>query len=151
MKRVEIGHTYEEPNAQQIREARTLVQGFADRWAKLVPDELYDLMHSDTQNLIPPMSEPGDSNAVVAHFAEVQRNLPDLALRVIRWAATGDSVLIEFEGSASVAGQLLKWTGVDRFSIRDGKMYEAPSYWDTRGLAERMAAAVDAVRGSAQS
>jgi hypothetical protein len=43
--------------------------------------------------------------------------------------------------ASTVAGQLLSWTGVDRFNIRGDRMYEGRVYWDTRRLAERIAAA----------
>jgi hypothetical protein len=43
-----------------------------------------------------------------------------------------------------VAGHSLTWTGVDRFNIRGDRMYEAMVYWDTNGLAGRIAAAVQA-------
>jgi len=58
---------------------------------------------------------------------------------VIRWAPTGDSVLVEWRASATVAGQPVSWTGVDRFGVRGERMYEARVYWDTRQVAEMIA------------
>ena len=46
--------------------------------------------------------------------------LPDLRLEIIRWAPVADSVMIEWEGQASVAGKTLFWRGVDRVSPREG-------------------------------
>lgn len=99
-------------------------------------------MHEDTRNLIPPMTEPGDREAVVAHFQGVMRMLPDFRMRIVRWAPVGDTVMIEWEGQAAVAGKPLTWRGVDRISLRDGKTYEGQVYWDTRRVAELVAEAV---------
>jgi ketosteroid isomerase-like protein len=107
-------------------------------------------MHEDTRNLIPPMSEPGDRETVVEHFRGVLQMLPDLALEVIRWAPTGDAVLIEWKAMATLAGRPLSWTGVDRFNVRGERMYEASVYWDTRGLAERMAVVVAQTQAAEQ-
>ncbi|TCR67901.1 nuclear transport factor 2 family protein [Rhizobium sp. BK376] len=136
--------SYQTPSPSQLAAAEAVVARFAERWARPDADALRDLMHPDTQNLIPPMTEPGDREAVVEHFRRVFAMLPDLRLEVLRWAPTGDAVLVEWRAYATVAGVLLDWTGVDRFNIRGDAMYEARVYWDTRGLAERMAAAMPA-------
>jgi len=39
-------------------------------------DSLRDLMHPDTRNLIPPMTEPGDSETVVERFRGELNRLP---------------------------------------------------------------------------
>jgi ketosteroid isomerase-like protein len=135
---------YAPPTEQQLAAAREIVARFAARWDRPDADSLRDLMHPDTRNLIPPMAEPGDRETVVEHFRGVLSRLPDLRVEVIRWAPTGDVVLVEWQATASVAGQPLTWTGVDRFNIRGDRMYEARVYWDTRGVAERMAAALQA-------
>lgn len=88
------------------------------------------------------MSEPGDRESVVEHFRAVLRQLPDLRVTVERWAPTGDAVMIEWKATATVAGKPLSWSGVDRFNVRGDRMYEAMVYWDTRALAERVAAAI---------
>ena len=142
---------YTAPTQQQLAAAQDLVRRFAARWARPNAESLYDLMHPDTQNLIPPMKEPADREGVVAHFREVLQRLPDLQIEVIRWAPTGDAVLLEWKATASVAGQPLSWTGVDRFNIRGDRMYEARVYWDTRGVAEKIAEAIENARSTASN
>ena len=90
------------------------------------------------------MAQPGDREAVVEHFRGVLAMLPDFKVTVIRWAPTGDTVMIEWEGSATVAGKPLTWRGVDRVSLKGDRMYEGQIYWDTRGLAETIARTVGA-------
>jgi ketosteroid isomerase-like protein len=139
---------YLPPTEQQLHDAKELVERFALRWRQPVADDLRDLMHPDTQNLIPPMTAPADREGVVEHFRQVLQQLPDLRVEVIRWAPTGDAVLIEWRARASVAGEPLEWQGVDRFNIRGERMYEAQVYWDTRGVAEQMAGAVQRAKRS---
>jgi ketosteroid isomerase-like protein len=106
-------------------------------------------MHPDTQNLIPPMTVPANREGVVEHFRQVLQQLPDLRVEVIRWAPTGDAVLVEWRARASVAGVPLEWQGVDRFNVRGGRMYQAQVYWDTRAVAEQMAGAVQRAKREA--
>jgi hypothetical protein len=50
--------------------------------------------------------------------------------------------MIEWQASATVAGQALNWQGVDRFNLRGDRMYKGQVYWDTRRVAEQVAEAV---------
>ena len=134
---------------EQLAAARDIVGRFAARWQHPDADSLRELMHADTRNLIPPLREPADREGVVELFRGVLQQLPDMRIEVVRWAPTGDAVMIEWRASATVAGQLLTWTGVDRFCIRGDRMYEGQVYWDTRQLAERVAAAVAAAQAAA--
>jgi len=139
------------PTEAQLAAAKTVVGRFAAQWARVDADALRELMHADTRNLIPPMREPGDREAVVELFRGVLAQLPDLRIGVIRWAPTGDAVMIEWRATATLAGRPLSWTGVDRFNIRGERMYEGQVYWDTRGVAERMAEAAQAAGAQASA
>jgi predicted SnoaL-like aldol condensation-catalyzing enzyme len=142
---------YLPPTEQQLRDACAVVERFAQRWERPVADELRDLMHADTRNLIPPMTVPADREGVVEHFRQVLQRLPDLHVEVVRWAPTGDAVLIEWRAHASVGGEPLQWQGVDRFNLRGDRMYQAQVYWDTRGVAEQMAEAMRRAQARAES
>lgn len=146
----EISHkadqAYIMPTPEQLASARAIVGRFAESWDNPQAEALRDLMHPDTKNLIPPMTEPADREGVVAHFRGVLERLPDLRIAVVRWAPTGDAVMIEWQATATVAGQVLTWEGVDRFNVYGDRIYQGSVYWDTRGLAERMAAAVQAIQ-----
>ena len=133
---------YAAPTPQQLAAASDIVGRFAQRWSRPTADDLRDLMHADTRNQIPPMNEPTDREGVIEHFRGVLRQLPDLRIEVERWAPTGDAVMVEWKASATVAGRPLSWTGVDRFNVRGERIYQGMVYWDTRGLAERVAAAI---------
>jgi ketosteroid isomerase-like protein len=134
--------SYVVPTPAQLAAATDWVRRFEERWLNPDADSLRDLMHEDTRNLIPPMKVPGDREAVVEHFRTVLARMRNFKLRIIRWAPVSDSLLLEWEGTAVVAGKALSWRGVDRVSLRDGKTYEGQVYWDTRGVAEMIAEAV---------
>jgi len=135
---------YDRPSEQQIRDAETLVARFAALWRQPEPETFRALMHADTRNLVPPMTEPADREGVVRHFNDVVRQLPGLSVAVQRWALAGDTVMIEWRATATIAAQAVTWTGVDVMRLRGDRMFEAQVYWDTRGTAERMASAMRA-------
>lgn len=120
------------PTEAQRAAAARWVEGFAERWAPLDPEALRELMHPDTQNLIPPMTTPADAEGVVAHFRALAARLPDLSLTVERWAVAGDAVFVEWRGRASVAGKPIEWRGIDRVLLRDGRTYAGEAFWDTQ-------------------
>jgi predicted SnoaL-like aldol condensation-catalyzing enzyme len=126
-----FGTQYVAPTEQQLHAAQQIVERFARNWSSPVADGLRDLM-----------TVPADREGVIEHFRAVLQQLPDLRVEVIRWAPTGDAVLVEWRATASVAGEQLEWQGVDRFNVRGDRMYQAQVYWDTRHVAEQMANAV---------
>ncbi|WP_394829602.1 nuclear transport factor 2 family protein [Pendulispora albinea] len=135
---------FELPTQAQLESAARWVQGFAERWNPLDPERLRDLMHPDTRNTIPPMTEPADREGVIAHFVRTKERVPDLVLQVERWAATGDTVFVEWCARATVAGRALTWRGIDRVRLRDGRTYEGEAHWDTRRVAELVSEAMAA-------
>ncbi|HEX7686505.1 MAG TPA: nuclear transport factor 2 family protein [Burkholderiaceae bacterium] len=139
-----ITHRYDRPSDAQVRAAEALVSRFAALWRRPDPETFRALMHEDTRNLVPPMTEPADREGVVRHFSEVVRRFPGIRVDVLRWALAGETAMIEWRASATVAGQPLEWTGVDVMRLRGDRMFEAQVYWDTRAVAERAAAAMQA-------
>jgi hypothetical protein len=137
-----VNLTYRAPTSGQLADAQAWIDRFAAIWARPEPERLRELMNRGTRNLIPPMPDPGDSDAVVAHFKAALERLPDLRLSVVRWAPVADSLLIEWEATATAGREPITWRGVDRVSLSDGKTYEGQVYWDTRALAERVATAM---------
>jgi ketosteroid isomerase-like protein len=128
-----------DPSTQTIID---FVARYTSAWFRPKADNVADLMHEDTRNLIPPMTEAGDRATVLAHFNEVLKKIPDLSLVVQRWAHAGDSVMIEWRASASVAGTALTWSGVDIVRLRGERMSELQSYWDTQALNQQVQAAL---------
>ena len=89
------------------------------------------------------MTKPGNRQEVIEFFRTQLTRVPDFKLEVVRWAPTGDSVMIEWEATARIKEAALTWRGIDRVSLRDGRTYEGQVFWDTRRVAEQLAAAAE--------
>lgn len=144
---------FEAPTESQLLSASKFVQNYAAAWGREVvrAEDMKEQLHPDTRMLIPPMTEPTDRDGVVAHFAGVLQRVPDLHLEVLRWAPTGDAVIIEWEATATVLGQPVSWQGVDRFNLLDGLQVAGQAYWDTRGLEAKFAEAIAAAQTAKES
>ena len=108
------------------------VERFADAWAGPHPDRLLELLHPDVR-LVQPMfaSTAGRASAESGFFRTLFRFLPDLRLEVVRWSAVGDTVFIEWTASATLGGRPVRWPGVDRFLLADGRATERVAYFDS--------------------
>lgn len=129
------------PSLDAYTHAATFVSRFAERWSAPDAERFRDLLHPDTRNLYPGMTEPQGPDGIVDWLQAAIETFPDLKLNVTRWAPAGEGVLIEFEASALVAGRRLAWQGADRFSLRGDRCVEGRSYFDTRPLADALTAA----------
>ncbi|MBV9875122.1 MAG: nuclear transport factor 2 family protein [Verrucomicrobia bacterium] len=143
--RTQVASKCPPPSPDQLAAASDWVCRFAVRWQKPDADSLSDLMHPDTQNLIPPMTAPANREGVVEHFRQVLRQFPDLRIEITRWAISGDTVMIEWSATVTVGRRQISWSGVDRISLRGERMYAGQVYWDTRRVAEQVAEARSAV------
>ena len=135
------------PSPEQLAAAADWVARFEQKWQNPDPEDLADLMHADTQNLIPPMTKPANRQEVIAFFRSQLALVPGFKIEVVRWAPTGDTVMIEWEATATIGQRTLTWRGVDRVSLRDGRTYQGQVFWDTRRVAEEIAAAVQEPAG----
>ncbi len=133
-----------------MKSAFKFVQKYAAAWGReaVQAEDMREQLHPDTRMLIPPMTEPADKEGVIAHFAGVLQRVPDLRLEILRWAPTGDSVIIEWQASATVLGQPVSWQGVDRFNLQDGLQLNGQAYWDTKGVETKFAEAVAAAQAA---
>jgi hypothetical protein len=144
--RADVAAKFLLPSADQLAAAADWVCRFAARWKRPDAEALADLMHPDTQNLIPPMTTPANRDGVVEQFRQFLLRFPDLRIEIIRWAPTGDTILIEWLATVAVGHEQLSWKGVDRVCLRGSRMYEGQVYWDTRRVAEQIAQARTAPR-----
>jgi len=113
-----------------VSDAARFVQAFAEGWAGR-HERLLDLLHPDVR-LIQPMMPPisGRDDARTKFLEPLLRLLPDMRIEVTRWSAAGDLLFIEWIATATLAGQPLRWTGVDRFVLAQGQAVERVAYFD---------------------
>lgn len=132
---------YQQPTDQQMTDAAVIVRRFSELWDRPVVECFRAPTHEDARNRIPLMTELTHGVNVKEQFPEILKRVPGMRLDVVRWAPVGDIVMIEWAARATVGGRLLRWSGIDKIAVRDGRIYEAEVYGDTRGIAERAAEA----------
>ncbi len=120
--------------------AASFVDRFAAHWADPKPDDFRDLLHPDTVNFYPGMTEPQGPEGIITWLSNAVQMFPDIALSVTRWAVDRDAVLIELDGSATINGRKLHWGAADRFTLTGDRCIEGRSYFDTRPLIEALQA-----------
>ncbi len=116
------------------------VARWADAWSDPEPFKLADLVHPDAQHQYPFTEGPLDQAGLAEHFEQVLVLLPDLRITPIEWAATGNTVLIEWAATATVGGRRMEWQGADVFRLRDGRTVSGRAYYDTQPLRETLKA-----------
>ena len=116
------------------------VRAFIEGWraptdADSFADHFDDLMTDDVRLIQPQLPTAVGRHAFREQFARpVFELVPDLHATVHRWAADGDTVLIEFTLAGTLAGRPVSWDCVDRVTLRDGLATERRAYFDPTPL-----------------
>jgi ketosteroid isomerase-like protein len=122
------------------RTAEDWVRGFIEGWraptdADSFADHFDELMTDDVRLIQPQLPAAVGRRAFREQFARpVFELIGDLHATVHRWAADGDTVLIEFTLAGTLGGQPVSWDAVDRVTLRDGLAAERRSYFDPTPL-----------------
>ena len=59
---------------------------------------------------------------------------PDLKWSMVDWTARGDVIVVEWESTNRLGDRVLSWRGVDKLTLRDGRIIEEVVYVDTAPL-----------------
>ena len=121
-----------------MTDAEKFVRRFSEVWASPEPDSFADLWTSDGRLLHPGMEESIGQDEIPAYMRRLKSMLPELSLRVDRWAAKDDFVLIEWTLHAGTDDQSFEWTGVDRFTLEGDRAREGIAWFDTMPLWRRL-------------
>ncbi len=118
--------------------AARFVERFQAYWSNPDPADLRDILTDDVR-LVQPLAPPAQGiDAAIASFRRLFARFPDLRATVDRWRGDDDCVFIEFRLRTTLAGRVLEWPAVDRFTLRGDKASERVSYFDGLPLALRM-------------
>lgn len=131
------------------QEAETFVRSFEAAWANHDGHAVQALWQPDGRLFTPIVDRPVSPHELLALLAAQTRMIPDLAWHLVDWAVRGETVYVEWRVTQTLAGIPVEWTGIDRFLMRDGKIFEERVYADTTpmrliadaGMRERAAAA----------
>jgi ketosteroid isomerase-like protein len=116
------------------QEAQAFVDRFAAAWAARDGAAFLALWHPDGQlhypfaNRILKGSEIGKLNDLQVAVA------PHLTWTLLGWTSRGNVVVIEWESSNRYGERTLRWRGVDKMTLVDGKIAEEIVYADTAPL-----------------
>jgi ketosteroid isomerase-like protein len=65
--------------------------------------------------------------------------IPDLRGRVVRWGETDDGVIIELALAGTLGSRPVRWTTLDRITLRDGLIAEREAHFDPLPLVKALA------------
>ena len=115
-------------------EKQTFVDCFAAAWAARDADAFLALwdphgqLHYPFANRVIMGSEIGELNDLTKTIA------PHLTWKLVDWTSRDDVVVIEWESSNRYGNRVIVWRGVDKMTLRDGKIIEEIVYCDTAPL-----------------
>jgi len=115
-------------------EKQTFVNDFAAAWAARDGDAFLALwdphgrLHYPFANRVIMGAEIGKLNDLTKTHA------PQLTWKLVDWTSRGDVVVIEWESSNRYGEHVIVWRGVDKMTLRDGKIIEEIVYCDTAPL-----------------
>jgi len=117
------------------------VTRFAHAWAHRDGQRFLALWHPDGTLHSPLYDRPvkgtefGMLTALIAKFA------PDQVWQLLDWTwrpkPDGAVVIVEWQSTRVVDGKRFDWRGVDKFTLRDGRIFEEIVYFDTAPLHTR--------------
>src|SRR5687767_10248033 len=95
--------------ARKSSEASLFVDRFETQWAKSNAGALAELLADDVVLIQPGMPSTRGKQEAIAVFSRLFKLIPDLHVRVHRWAAHQEVVFIEFSLIGTFGGREVKW------------------------------------------
>ena len=115
-------------------EKQIFVDRFAGAWAARDGQAFMALWHPEGKLHYPFASRIIKGSEIGKLNDLTKANAPDLTWKLIDWASRGDVVVIEWESSNRYGEHVVTWRGVDKLTLRDGKVIEEIVYADTAPL-----------------
>ena len=115
-------------------EKQIFVNNFAAAWAARSGDAFLALWHPDGQLHYPFANRVLEGSEIGKLNDLAKTRAPQLTWKLVDWTSRGDVVVIEWESSNRYDEHLLVWRGVDKLTLRDGKIIEEIVYADTAPL-----------------
>lgn len=117
-------------------DAESFVAGWAKFWAS--PGDaggVHDLVTDDVALHWPGATEPvRGRDAYAGRLAAAVQLIPDLTLSVVEFAYRDGLLMLAWEGRGTIAGELRRWPGVDRFRLHGNRSAETTVVFDTSAL-----------------
>jgi hypothetical protein len=115
-------------------DTETFVARFAQAWAARDADAFLALWNPEGK-----LHYPFANRAIHGHEIGklndlTKANAPHLTWDLLGWTARGEVVVIEWESSNRYGDHVVSWRGVDKLTLKDGKIIEEVVYTDTAPL-----------------
>src|SRR5437588_9766742 len=105
-------------------EVQGFVTKFAAAWAARDGAAFLALWHPDGA-LNSPLFDRAIAGRELERLNDMQKEAaPDHVWQLIDWTHRGEVVIIEWQSTRIAAGQRFDWRGVDKFTLKDGKILE---------------------------
>ena len=114
--------------------ARDFVMRFADAWASRDGEAFSALWHRDGLLHYPFANRliRGDEIGLLNELTKQQA--PALTWTMLDWTLRGDVIVVEWESSNRYGERVVRWRGVDKLTLRNGRIIEEVVYSDTAPL-----------------
>ncbi|MGP0090020.1 MAG: nuclear transport factor 2 family protein [Xanthobacteraceae bacterium] len=128
------------------QEAQDFVDRFAAAWSARDGNAFLALWHPDGK-LHYPFANRAVKGSEIGMLNDLQTaNAPHLTWTLVSWWSLGNVLVIEWECSNRYGERILRWRGVDKLTLVDGRIVEEIVYADTAPLqALRQGRAFDAL------
>ena len=112
-------------------QAQQFVDAFAAAWAQRSGSAFLALWHPEGK-LHSPFYDRVVAGRELGALNDLQKaQLPDLVWTLLGWTGRDDVVVIEWEASNRYGEHTVCWRGVDKLTLRDGRIVEEIVYADT--------------------
>ena len=112
----------------------SFVSAFANAWRTRNGADFAALWHPHGKLIYPFANRiiHGSELPMLVEFT--QKNAPGLTWRLLDWTARGNVIVIEWESSNRYGEHVIKWRGVDKLTLLEGKIIEEVVNTDTAPL-----------------
>jgi ketosteroid isomerase-like protein len=114
--------------------ASDFVKRFADAWAARDGEAFLALWHGDGLLHYPFASRVVRGDEVGLLNDLTKRLAPELTWTMLDWTMRGDVIVVEWESSNRYGERVVSWRGVDKLTLRHGRVIEEVVYCDTAPL-----------------
>jgi ketosteroid isomerase-like protein len=116
------------------QEAQDFVDRFAAAWSARDSNAFLALWHPDGQLHYPFANRALQGREIGMLNDLVTANAPHLTWELVGWTLRGDVLVVEWESSNRYGDRTLRWRGVDKLTLVDGRIVEEIVYTDTAPL-----------------
>jgi hypothetical protein len=111
--------------------AEEFVSLFVAAWGRPDSGGFAELWLDEGVFVHPTVAAPLRGSEVPRWSERIKAALADFTFQADEWAAREDLVLLQWTSTATLGDRLLRWSGVDRFRLREWRIAEEVVYFDT--------------------